>query len=153
MWKPLQLFYFWNTQIFAHVRKLRMPLEPVRRQINCYFCWGSLSIIKYNSPFSTFNSTFLSTLRNSPFTGARREKLDSYFWGFSFFIELQWLWHKYRCIVLRIFKGYAPFIDNIKCWLYSPCCPVHPCSLSYTYCSVPPNPPALSCPSRLPLPW
>ena len=31
-----------------------------------------------------------------------------------------------------IFKGYTPFTVITKYWLYSPCCTMHPCSLSYT---------------------
>ena len=31
-----------------------------------------------------------------------------------------------------IFKGYFPFIVTTKYWLYSLCCTIHPCSLSYT---------------------
>ena len=31
-----------------------------------------------------------------------------------------------------IFKGYTSFTVITEYWLYSPCCRIHPCSLSYT---------------------
>lgn len=51
------------------------------------------------------------------------------------------------CVFIVIFytnfKGYTPITGIKEYWLYSLCCIIHPCSLSYTQQFVPLNPPSL----------
>ena len=50
-----------------------------------------------------------------------------------------------KIIFYTVFKGPSPFTVITKYWLYSPCCIICPCSLSYTQ-QFAPSPPYLTIP-------